>query len=819
MDVAHQSFARGQFRQAAGLLAGARAFEARVLLAECRRQLGNLATARRQIEDLGQTGPAGSDFLRLAEVAVALYRDLEDVDAQEIWADKGLRLAASELRPRAELLAAEIAQSCQRNEAVKQHLDAAAPICGDPRFSWRWNRLRALDCLEHGDTKTAKSALRAALGGSRRVLAGFQAAGLWRRLAQIRLELGELEAAQRAATHALRLLGGVEGEERKVRGLRLLMEIRLRRGIGDHADTVLQMGSAGPEDPALVALWARWDLLRGRPAAALRRIRRFSGGRHGVGTPDEEAVLKLLECRALGWLGRDQEAREGLEELPESAWKGLEREELPAVWALSGDWRRARDLASGTGVDELWSRLLDRGVVEDRNAKVLAELSAYRSARVVFDMELLAPETLPEMWRDQASFELRRVGAGSFAERLGRQRSGPWLALAGYLTPKPADSVDVAALFSDAGYFDVHLSFQSESEKRVLVDGSGGDLKLTAPSCGGHLVLRSQGLDPALRTLFALATREYRVSRETGRRAPRIAGILGDSESLRRALYRLERLAATEVAVLIQGETGTGKELAARQLHALGPRASQAFVAVNCAALSESLLLSDLFGHVRGAFTGADRDRAGLFETAAGGTVFLDEIGDLPHTAQGKLLRVLQEGEVRRLGESLPRRVDVRVVAATHQDLGAMVTNGRFRRDLYYRLKVGSVVLPPLRQRGGDVLLLADHFLRPVGLSMTHRARQRLLHHPWPGNVRELRNVLQVAVALTERDVVDVEDLELPREKDCGRLGYHQQVEEFRRGLVKQALAASDGNRAEAARRLDLSRQALSYLVRNLGLG
>jgi DNA-binding NtrC family response regulator len=248
--------------------------------------------------------------------------------------------------------------------------------------------------------------------------------------------------------------------------------------------------------------------------------------------------------------------------------------------------------------------------------------------------------------------------------------------------------------------------------------------------------------------------------------------------------------------------------------------------------LSENLVLSDLFGHVRGAFTGADRDRAGVFETARGGTVFLDEIGDLPLSAQGNLLRVLQEGEVRRLGESLPRKVDVRVVAATHHDLERRVADGDFRRDLFYRLRVALVTLPPLRDRGQDIVLLAEHFLQsapqggqPAGVlegngsgELTSAARARLLGHSWPGNVRELRNVLSVAVALANGGAVDEEHLDLPSATVAPVTDYHQSLEAFRRRLVTEALDAAGGNRAEAARRLGMSRQALSYLVRQLRL-
>ncbi len=294
--------------------------------------------------------------------------------------------------------------------------------------------------------------------------------------------------------------------------------------------------------------------------------------------------------------------------------------------------------------------------------------------------------------------------------------------------------------------------------------------------------------------------------------------MLGESPRLRSALERLALLAPSDLAILIEGETGTGKELAARRIHRLSSRASLPFLAVNCAALPESLLISDLFGHVKGSFTGADRDRAGIFEASRGGTVFLDEIGDLPLPAQGKLLRVLQEGEVRRLGESVPRQVDVRIVAATHQSLAEMVSNGDFRRDLFYRLKVGCIVLPPLRDRGMDVLLLGEHFLVREGYSLSADAQRQLRSYPWPGNVRELQNTLEVAKALADDYVIGPEHLELPDSDFRSATGYHEQVREFRRELVREALKASSGNRAEAARMLGLSRQALSYLVRSLAI-
>jgi transcriptional regulator with GAF, ATPase, and Fis domain len=274
--------------------------------------------------------------------------------------------------------------------------------------------------------------------------------------------------------------------------------------------------------------------------------------------------------------------------------------------------------------------------------------------------------------------------------------------------------------------------------------------------------------------------------------------------------------------VLIQGETGTGKELAARWLHRRSRRRRRALAPINCAALAPGLLVSELFGHVRGAFTGADRDRAGIFEAAAGGTVLLDEIGDLPRDAQGKLLRLLQEGELRRVGESLPRRVDVRVVAATHRNLARMAERGEFRTDLYYRLAGGTVKLPPLRDRGPDVLLLAESFLAELGSPpprLGPGARRLLLDHHWPGNVRELKNVLEVAAALSDGGRIGAELLDLPAADRPVRHGYHERLRRFRRSMIAEALDASGGNQAAAARKLGLSRQALSYLVRRLDIG
>ncbi|HTR04852.1 MAG TPA: sigma 54-interacting transcriptional regulator [Thermoanaerobaculia bacterium] len=291
---------------------------------------------------------------------------------------------------------------------------------------------------------------------------------------------------------------------------------------------------------------------------------------------------------------------------------------------------------------------------------------------------------------------------------------------------------------------------------------------------------------------------------------------------------RLVRFAPQPVTVLVSGESGSGKEAVARAVHRLSPRAAGPFVAVNVPAIPAALAESELFGHVRGAFTGADRDRRGLLEEASGGTLFFDEIGDLALPLQSKLLRALQEGEVRRVGENRTRAVDVRVVSATSRDLARGVEAGTFREDLFYRLHVAPVRLPPLRDRGRDVLLLARHFLERYGreygrgpLRLAADAGGAVVRYPWPGNVRELQNAMAQAAALA--DGGGPIGLELLPEAVRGatpRLGpdgdYRTRVDAHRRDLIADALDRSGGNRTRAARDLGLSRQALLYLIKEL---
>ena len=318
-------------------------------------------------------------------------------------------------------------------------------------------------------------------------------------------------------------------------------------------------------------------------------------------------------------------------------------------------------------------------------------------------------------------------------------------------------------------------------------------------------------------------------------RAP--AGIVGRSPQLAAAIALADKVARHPSTVLITGESGTGKELVARHIHRQSPRAAAPFVAVNCGAIPETLLESELFGHEKGAFTGATSDRGGLFADADGGTLFLDELGELPVPLQVKLLRALQEGEVRRVGDDAARKVDVRVVAATSRDLEAEVAEGRFRADLYYRVNVVRIHLPPLRERTEDVPELVRHFidrfnvrlgLRVTGASAA--AMRALMEHPWPGNVRELENTIERAMVLADHDRIDVAQLPMhapgavpaatphadPTSMD---LSVKRRTDALERVLIREALARTHGNRTRAARLLDLSHRALLYKIREYGIG
>ena len=296
--------------------------------------------------------------------------------------------------------------------------------------------------------------------------------------------------------------------------------------------------------------------------------------------------------------------------------------------------------------------------------------------------------------------------------------------------------------------------------------------------------------------------------------------LVGRSQKMLRVIELLEKVIPTQVSVLIQGETGTGKELIARAIHLNGPRRDKNFMAVNCGALPENLLESELFGYRKGAFTGAAEDRVGLFEAADGGTLFLDEVGEMPPTLQVKLLRVLQDSQIRRVGDTVSRRVDFRLIAATNRDLRAEVEGGRFRQDLFYRLNVVPISLPPLRERGEDVLLLASHFLdffskqqQKEIRGMSAESREILLRHPGPGNVRELENAMARAVALADSGGLVEPALfglgpPVTRRWD-GQHTLRETLDAVEAETIREALRQCDSNVSRAARALGVSRQHL----------
>lgn len=384
----------------------------------------------------------------------------------------------------------------------------------------------------------------------------------------------------------------------------------------------------------------------------------------------------------------------------------------------------------------------------------------------------------------------------------------------------------------------------------VLVMTAYGSLELAVDAMkkGAYDYLpKPFGSDEVLLTVRKAVERERlredreRLREEVGRlrgevRADRRFGeIVAKSPAMLRALETAEKVAGHPSPVLVSGASGTGKELVARLIHRESDRSDASFVPVNCGAIPENLLESEFFGYLKGAFSGAERDKAGLFETAHGGTLFLDEVGELPSALQVKLLRVLQEGEVRRVGGTDTQEFDVRVISATNRDLRAAVEEGDFREDLYYRLAVVPIHLPPLHQRSEEIPELVQHFLerqrKELGVEterVDSEAMKLLLDYPWPGNVRELENVLERAVVLAEEDVIGIEDLpEHVRVPEAytpvgdfagDDLSVKRHSADLEKRLIQRALERTSGNRTRAAELLELSARALRYKIQDYGL-
>jgi two-component system NtrC family response regulator len=367
--------------------------------------------------------------------------------------------------------------------------------------------------------------------------------------------------------------------------------------------------------------------------------------------------------------------------------------------------------------------------------------------------------------------------------------------------------------------------------KIIVVTGNESREHASRAIAAGAYDFFQKPADPdLLKLIVGRAARLYELEQENRRlavAAPQsaVTGILGNSAVMQKVLRDIERLARTDITILITGESGTGKELVADALHRLGARRAKPFVAINCAAIPEGLLEAELFGHEKGAFTGAIKQTIGKIESANGGTLFLDEVGDIPLATQVKLLRFLEERVIERVGGRQSIRIDTRVLSATNQDLARLIAEGRFREDLFYRINEITIALPPLRERGGDGLLLANFFLRKFAKEFgrsfrgfSNEAANALRQHPWRGNVRELEGRVKRAAIMAESAVVTAGDLDLAQPEAPRSLDLREARARAERETIELALAEAAGNISKAAGLLGVSRPTLYDLLAEHGL-
>jgi transcriptional regulator with AAA-type ATPase domain len=624
------------------------------------------------------------------------------------------------------------------------------------------------------------------------------------------------------------LLGDAAGAEARLREaaglLRGAGQIGLARtAVANLIHLLLEKGreaEAGPLIDRLMGESERIGDRKGRMLALAFRSRiALRQGRWSESAADRREALEL--CDALGETIERQEL-----EVDESDARLFSGDADGALrWARRGAGRQdlagQREGAALRVADiERWQAGAELGEEELEAHFARAPLEAAERvarARAFFGT---AFEAARPSWTSRASEVLRRAGRGGMAEGIftaaGAGDIGRLRALRDRIA---ADEAPLRVVSEDGSVVWSSPAFERAAWSRPLA------------WAGSPRTLEGSGPDPDLTAVLFETARDREPaappSGGEGFGVLRASGIITAHPAMEVLGARLARIAAQNVTVFVSGESGTGKERIARAVHRLSPRGEGPFLAINVAAFPEALLEDELFGHVRGSFTGADRDRAGLFEAAGGGTLFLDEIADLPLPLQAKLLRVLQEREIKRIGENRCRSVDVRLVSATARSLERAVEEGAFREDLYYRIKVATLALPPLRDRGADVALLARHFLEKCAaeygkgaVKLTGAASAALRACRWPGNVRQLENTIREAVALA--DVGATLDRDsfpgLPAARDDAKGSYRERVDAFRRRTVEEALARCAGNRTHAAKELGLTRQALLYLIRELGV-
>jgi two-component system response regulator AtoC len=376
----------------------------------------------------------------------------------------------------------------------------------------------------------------------------------------------------------------------------------------------------------------------------------------------------------------------------------------------------------------------------------------------------------------------------------------------------------------DLGSILIMISAYGTVETSLEAIKCGADDYINKPINPDELILRMRMAEEKKRLRREIISLRRELGKGKG-----FEEIVFASEKIKGVVEFAKRISEYKTTVLITGESGTGKELIARAIHETSPRRDKPFVAVNCAAIPDTLLESELFGYVKGAFSGAHGTKKGLFEEAHGGTLFLDEIGEFPLQLQPKLLRVLQEEEIRRLGDTKTVKIDVRIITATSRDLGQDVRQGIFREDLYYRLNILPVHIPPLRERKEDIAILLEHFLQKYNQKLNRKikgvspsAMSEILEYPWPGNVRELENVIERAMILTDSEYIQRIDLSL-RENDfrmntlIDSLSLEEAWQRLEKAYIEKALSKTDGNRTQAAKLLGLSRRALLYKLKQYG--